>query len=313
MTDFASSDKGVTIRQPSTANLMLDSADRIISRFPLANNFQITKPQALLNGFFTRAGTTELVLDWGQPNVSRSFNNVAYTVDISGGTGVTGVGTLTGTVGGGFVNAAAYCDIIKDILDAVGSQTTPATTWTLANPSPGTVTLTPNQDTYINLEGSFIAFGRLTTNGYVRIDPAGTNPAVREYLIIGGGEPDIVGTPGSGPVLDLRAVRYLDFVSPELTYNQDVKDASTAPLVRDVLARWYMAYDNQVATDAYGFPILMGYAPFSLRRIFSPPKQIKWAANQPVGNLAFTVYTDTGLIAPMVYSNWLMTLQLSEV
>jgi hypothetical protein len=113
---------------------------------------------------------------------------------------------------------------------------------------------------------------------------------------------------------DLRPYRYIDFVSSQLTYAQDLKDNSTAPTSRDVLCRWYFADDQLPTLDEYGFPILMGYTLFTYRRIFNPPKQIKWDSNQPVGNLAFEVYGDTGSILPASdpNTNWLMTLQFSE-
>ena len=61
----------------------------------------------------------------------------------------------------------------------------------------------------------------------------------------------------------------------------------------------------------------MGYTPFVVRRLFNPPKQIRWDSNLPVGNLAFTLYSDQGTPLEVVYpaiqdTNWLMTLQLSE-
>ena len=113
---------------------------------------------------------------------------------------------------------------------------------------------------------------------------------------------------------DLRPFRYIDFVSTQLTYNQNVKDASTATIVRDVLARWYFAYDQPPTLDEYGFPILMGYSAFCLRRTFSPPKQIKWESNMPVGNLTFQLYNSAGeLIETEADTSWQMTLQISEV
>jgi hypothetical protein len=68
----------------------------------------------------------------------------------------------------------------------------------------------------------------------------------------------------------------------------------------------------------------MGYSAFQVRRIFSPPKQIRWEPNLPVGNLAFQVYgnrsggeselLDFALISNAGGNiNWLMTLQVSEV
>jgi hypothetical protein len=75
-----------------------------------------------------------------------------------------------------------------------------------------------------------------------------------------------------------------------------------------------MAWDVEPQYDAYGFPILMGYKKFVVRRLFNPPKQIRWTNNQPLGNIAFQVYDDTGslLTASAEENNWLMTLQFSE-
>jgi len=61
-------EKAVTIRYPATANLMIDSSDRNTTRNPSAWDFQITKNQSIQNGFFTRVGTTEVVLEWCEPN-----------------------------------------------------------------------------------------------------------------------------------------------------------------------------------------------------------------------------------------------------
>ena len=93
-----------------------------------------------------------------------------------------------------------------------------------------------------------------------------------------------------------------------------MKDASTAKIVRDVLVRWYFAFDQPPALDAYGFPILMGYTPFCLRRTFSPAKQSMWENNIPVGNLEFQVYDPNGQLAIMsARTQYQLTLQASEV
>jgi hypothetical protein len=71
----------------------------------------------------------------------------------------------------------------------------------------------------------------------------------------------------------------------------------------------------------------MGYTAFWLRRIFNPPKQIRWSAEQPIGQLDFQVYIDPEsnatwnlpqgglLIGPgwSTFWDWLATLQVSEV
>jgi hypothetical protein len=76
----------------------------------------------------------------------------------------------------------------------------------------------------------------------------------------------------------------------------------------------------------------MGYQFSTVRRIFSPAKQIRWEANMPIGNLQFqvwgiqgpvgfpalvqyaqVVYPNITTIAASLNWNWCMTLQVSEV
>jgi hypothetical protein len=70
----------------------------------------------------------------------------------------------------------------------------------------------------------------------------------------------------------------------------------------------------------------MGYTSFKVRRLFNPPKQIRWDTRQPLGNLSFEVFGQNriytnGIALTDFYSDpadserseWLMTLQVSEV
>ena len=304
MTTFLPAEKGTPIRMPSTANLMLDSADRNTSVYSRANSFTIAKPESLLNGFFTRIGTTEVVLEYSTPNISSTLGNNTLVIDLSGAGATTGAGTATRTISAGFYTAEQLIDwMTKKLFDLSGAFT-PNITWTVAATTgaegvgSGAV-LTPSSPIYARFSGPIADNLGITTSSYILYGP---NPATQQQLFI------------TNIGVDLRPFRYLDFVSPQLTYNQDLKDSATNKVTRDVLCRWYMAYDNPPALDAYGFPILMGYTPFVLRRIFSPPKQIRWDNIQPLGQLSFEVFTDQNVLAPFnVYTNWLMTLQVSEV
>jgi len=113
---------------------------------------------------------------------------------------------------------------------------------------------------------------------------------------------------------DLRPFRYIDIVSDNLTSVQDARDASTQVLDRNVLVRWYFSYDEQNLVDTYGFPILMGYNRFCLRRLYNPAKQIKWEQALPISNLGFQVFDPNGNLLPASDANTqcLMTIQLSE-
>lgn len=291
---FSPAEKGTTIRQPSTANLMLDSVDRNTTTYPNANSFQITKNQALLNGFFTRVATTEVVFEYRENNISAALGNDTLIVDLSGT--VSGTISQTVTLASGNYTAAALCDAVAGALTDISG------TWTAsALPTQLGAEIEPAANVYLRLDGPVADLLGIGTLGYNLLGPTGTDRL--------GAFPEAV---------DLRPFRYLDFVSAQLTYNQDLKDAATNKTVRDVLCRWYMAWDNPPELDAYGFPILMGYVPFTARRIFNPPKQIRWDPQQPLGNLAFEVYTNQNALAPFRPfvedgSEWLMTLQVSEV
>jgi len=96
MSEFIPTEKGVPIRQPSTANLMVDSQNRATIdlsgnvEYGTPANFYINKRQSILNGYFTRIGVTEVVLEWFQPNVNNEedengfYSNQFAITDASG-------------------------------------------------------------------------------------------------------------------------------------------------------------------------------------------------------------------------------------
>ena len=288
MSEFLKTDKTINIRQPSTANLMIDSADgpQVGGYRKNPWDFLINPTASILNGYFTRVATTEVVLEWNIPNISEANNNNSLTFTVESG------GTHTIILLDGFYTTVQL--LTTFINEANNSQVEVVFKLDASGFFVASATGSPNV--------SFTATNLLAQLGIVPNDPADT-----WYL----------------SNVDLRYYRYLDFVSSKLTANQDVKDSTTNPYKRDVLCRWYMAYDNPVPVDSGGWPVLMGYEPFQLRRIFSPPKQIRWESNISIGQLDFQVY-GTGYSVPNggeiiispVYdsrSNWLMSLQITEV
>lgn len=268
----------VQIRQPATANLMVDSEDRTIGTW---GNFTINRPNSLLNGFFHRVGATEIVLEWNEPNIQGlTVNGVA----LSAITVVVGGTPYTVNLPTGFYTVSSAFAALVGLLTTAAI---PGATWA-----------------FTLLEGLWYL------DAGVAYSVVSSPLALRMGIYDTGfdGEPArIVYAP------DLRPYRYIDFVSSQLTYNQRLKDASTAPMVHDVLARWYFAWDQPPSLDADGFPILMGYNPFVVRRTFSPPKQIRWESNMPIGQINFQVYNDEGALISLNDDNaFLMTLQISE-
>ena len=282
MTSFGGAfgiEKGITIRPSSTANLMIDAGDRSNPGLTNPYDFQITRQQAMLNGFFTRVATTEVVLEWCQDNIAGG----SIGVDISGV-----AHTIT-------VNPGTYtvAELLDDIVNSLENLNVPVYHFQVVNFA-GNVAIYSGG---LNLDWSFTS------------DPAGI--LAKLDIVLNVTTPyQNVGCP------DLRPYRFIDFTSSQLTYPQDLKDASTQQTSRDVLCRWYFSEDSPENLDAYGFPILMGYTRFSRRRLFNPPKYIKWDNTLPVGNIGFQVYDPNGNIlatpAEPLKNNWLMTLQLSE-
>ena len=284
MTDLIPAERASVIRYPSTANLMIDSADRSSGNLS-PWDFQITKTNSILNGFFTRVGTTEVTLEWFVRNIKTGYNDTIVVV--YGGT------PYTVTLISGFYTVATVLQaIVASMNTQLGSNI-----FSIGTNTAGSLTgLISNASTF------------LFQAGQLQSQLRGNTVVASTFQ----------------PIIfpDLRLVRYLDFVSSQLTYNQALKDSSTDSVARDVLCRWYMAYDDAPAYDQYGYPILMGYTPFVTRRIFNPPKQIRWDPQQPIGNLAFQVFDDQNNLFSTIdvatqsspsNSNFLMTLQASEV
>jgi len=280
-------EKGFVARPPATAQLMVDSADRPSPTTSSPFDFQITRTQSILNGFFTRVSATEVVLEWSGINVGGEL-----ILDVSGASSrqnveINVVGNYT---------MAGLLDTLVETYNSFTQGSTPNTTRPVG--------------TTLNVGYNI---------GGVSLDLSGGKfQVVSSPLAIQMGIQIGLGLSPYQPINeipDLRPYRYIDFVCNQLTYPQQLKDASTQPITRDILCRWYFAEDSPENLDKYGFPILQGYTPFVRRRIFNPPKYIKWDNNLPVGNLSFQVYDPTGNIvesASAQETNYLMTLQLQE-
>ena len=302
MVDYIPTEKGMTIRQPSTANLMIDSSDR--SNYDHSPwDCQFHQDKNLINGFFTRLGLSELVLDWSAPNVTADpvYNvhyqyendpNIFRVVDNSGNHAIVCDGTWT------------VAELLNYIVAELNHQSGGYKIVKKGVYNAGA----PATFNFVSIQNTTKTFTISGSNLTERLAISGNQIGVALNFVYIGSE------------ANLQIVRYIDFVSQDLTYNQDLKDGTTTNSNYTVLARWYFAWDNPPLIDEYGFPVLMGYTAFNLRRIFNPPKQIRWTPNMPLGNFSVQVYDDYGHIlkatSPIVNYNansWLMTLQVSEV
>jgi hypothetical protein len=257
---------------------MIDSADRTSGAS--AWDFTVAKNQNLANGFFTRLGATEVVIEWAIPNIEDG-DTLIFALSSGGPVTVT---FSSASVNGQFLNVAGVLD---QCVEALGVG--------------------------FSVAQSFGVYGILNSN-----------PAIAFTAVTGTLANKMNFDTGSAFTFpqapDLRLYRVLDILSSDMTYNQNVKDSQTSASENNVLVRWYMANDIATAVDKYGYPVLMGYEPFQLRRLYNPPKQIAWTPNMLIGNITFKVLgvlnkpfpAQTNPVTVSGPGEWLMTIQLSE-
>jgi len=259
-------EQAITSRPTSSANFYINSLDKPSGQG--SGNFVINKNQNLFNGFFNRIAVNEIVVDWGVPNVSTYWGNDTFSVTLSGAI----TGTRTVTLINGFYTVKQALDEIVVELNAAYS-----TPGLFAVQNIGyTQALQIDQGVSVS---SFVINNGILARQLFASTAIGAAAAPAQPVT----SPRILGT------------TYIDIVSENLTYNQKVRDSTTNPLSRDVLYRWYFAYDNvPIPLDSYNFPILQGYDPFISRRTPPVVKQVRWSELQPIGQVGFQVYDDRG-------------------
>jgi hypothetical protein len=293
----------VTTRPSATANFFVDSEDKPSAQ--QSGDFLISKNgEALFNGFFNRLTVQEIVMDWGIPNVSPYWNNAQIRIQ----------NTFTGTTA--TLNFLQGFFTARQMLETVVAQANAAftslgdplqLTLSLVNGTLGLVSTGVGNDPFqvINdtpnqlLARQLFATAQL---GSIAVpNPAPVGPSGFPTLFCS--SPRILGT------------TYIDIVSSQLTYNQELKDNTSANIRRDVLYRWYLAHDNvppvydqflvELPAGAGGapavqtlyptnYPIIQGYTQFVARRTPPVPKQIRWSPEQPIGQVSFQCYDDQG-------------------
>lgn len=314
-------DRAITIRPSSTALFGVDSADRYKTyveasagtQTPYA--FQITKNQALLNGFFTRIALTEIVFPYYIPNLNQRTAYINY-IDNGGAVQTLDLSAFAPS----FQSPAGLASIMEGLLQI--STGNPSLTVVYANGR--FVFKTNTTDTLSFQRGNFkgITPAASGLNDFQLFDMLHMNASNL-----------VASTEQYSGVSRCRYTEYIDIVSPQLTYNQDLTDGSSDPIVRYNLARVYLEVENDQVYPVYdssanlivpaGDQVIPGTIPFTIYRKFPHPKQVQWNNTQPLGNVSFEVYDDKGEILSAhglpifdtqdyTLPDWRMTLLISE-
>ena len=288
-----------TSRLSSTSLLCIDSNDRFknnadtrdetIRAASTAYDFQITKNESLMNGFFTRLGVTEVMFQWMVPNINFQTSIVGFDYQPAVGPAVAGSISLDV----GFYTPSMIASEIQALVRAIDV------------PNLGAFTMTYGVDN----AGSQAPIFRYDTNNattvrfypYLTSPAAGVNANSRQLF-------DILGfTTPTNTTLDLggvgyatycQATRYVDIVCSQLTNQQSLKDTMSQIVARDVLCRLYLsdsANSQSTVLPSSATFCPAGCMPTTLYKNFSQPKQIQWIPSQPVpGALRFEVFDEDG-------------------
>jgi len=298
--------KGVDVRNPSSASFLIDSQDRVNYNastvyIPGANpsglvssDFTITKPgQNLINGFFTRLAATEICLDWNVQNVSALAGNNTTGLFIYNGSTTT-ILTDVSIADGNYTVAEALAALVVRANSLAVSAGLPASLFAIqastANFGKQRIYTTPN--TYL------FNFYRTSPTPSSTTGPTTLNLAQALGFLVYDILPTTAQTTfnyniAANPLL--LAYSYIDITCAQLASQQKVKDATTSNFDSiDVIYRWCFANDATYPTtyDTLGYKILPGYKPFSSTRLIPFPKQTRWDPLLGVGNLTFQIYTD---------------------
>jgi len=292
-------DRAITIRPPSTAVFGMDSDDRYKDynqrranpSYPFSIN--ISKNEALLNGFFTRLAVSEFRMNWTLPNISSAWGNNQINIAWQVG-GVPPPAGATIILPTAFYTIQDFCEVFQALVRAIPGN--PLPNFTAVRAQDGSMVFATNTTTTIQ-------FGPITTTlGVIKqrqlFDMLALPPPLGYSTIVTSGIPN------------MRATDYIDIVSPQLTYNQDLKDGTSAPVVRDMLVRIYLdesckpiAPPTLTSTTTPPYDLVPsftngndvnGVLPFVIYRQFAYPKQVNWNNTQPLGNVIFELYDDQG-------------------
>ena len=228
----------ITERSPAYAILAIDSEDRFRD-YAQANatptgayngspyDFQITKNESIMNGFFTRLAVTEVCFPWQLPNITERTQEVAVEWKV----GVGPVQSNVVTIQQGFWKPSQLATQFQAQIAALPGLGA----FTMGYGTPPTFGENAIFHWETNTPGTVIRFLPLPYNSAVYPFP---NTTKQLFNLMGFDYAStIFDTDDFGRSTFCQNIRYVDIVCGQLTYNQALKDTMTQPVARDTLCR----------------------------------------------------------------------------
>jgi hypothetical protein len=316
-----------TSRVTSTSLLCIDSEDRFRdydeSRSNTAANrnpydYTINKSAALLNGFFTRLGVTEVVFPWVIPNINR----FTYLINIQYDIGAGPVNDVIELDEGFYLPSQIASTVqakVRALAPAPGDLGSFTMTYGVQTIGLTTTVQRPIFEYGVGAIGVTVAFSPIGATGVF------TDRRRKQLFDILGftAANEILAPSGDGGDTYCQSTRYVDIVCSQLTNNQALKDSMSQVVARDVLARVYLGDAAGVQSTVLPSSATFcppGCMPTTIYKNYSQPKQIQWMPNQPVpGSLRFEVFDDAGSsLADYVLgasgdgANWSLSILVTE-
>lgn len=267
---------GVSIRQPSSAQLLIDSLDRYPKGFvpALANvisssSWSLNLQQIAMNGYIHRLAVSQIQFQWNLPTIITGYNDtLRFTYSTS---------TFTATLAQGFYTPDDMATEIERAMNAAYGS--------------GVFTVV-----FSELTGSFA----ISAPAVFLFLPTGINPtrSTRAYLTLGIIPGGTASTIYAGTQPTMLATRYVDICSSYLTKYQRLKDTNTLPsnIVSNCIARIYPVALN---TQVYLTPSTsVGSQPFIVALDFGNPKQIAWSPDEGISNFDILLLDEDGQQLP---------------
>lgn len=251
-----------------------------------------------INGVYTIASTTGTTLVCNDPNGLPDFATTAYTGNVY----ARGLITLpTGwydlynqditTLSKDGNLAYEFQEAVKAITSIASLVSGFTAVYTLpfqgvANTGNPTPLYTQPYNTFFasNIGASPFFFGRYA-------DPLRPNAVSLFEMMAWNNSQVLTAFQYSSPNVSLLSTPFVDICCDGLTYNQSLKDGDSGDISRTMLCRVFLTPDAFTGNAAN-----LGSNPILLHRTFPFPKQIKWNANQPIGNLRFQVFDSQGYL-----------------
>ena len=316
----------VTLRPSSTSILAISSRDRFknydeerIEADALGFNhspydFTITKNESLMNGFFTRLALTEISFDYTIPNINYYTNTIIIEYQV----GANPVVSAQYAVNSGMPIFLTPNQLATDIQTHVQGLDPTLTGFTMTYGANGMPFFA-----YATNSSTTIAFKPLPNGTTYGIASTVVTPNQKQLFDVLGfvDRNTQLNTSEGGNATFGTYTDFIDITCSVLTYNQPLKDTMSQTVARDVIARVFLNQINGSLTGNTLAPSNANFAPpgtkvFQIYHNYTHPKQINWTPNQPVGQLQFVLYDDSGnKISDAVADpegNWNMTLLVSE-